>query len=78
MVIEVTWYTVKTPTLEGSPHSPGPMYYEVSPAYDKAMVIAHLKSEIKLLDPDTVLIKETNLDANELRKKGISVYKLPF
>jgi hypothetical protein len=34
--------------------------------------------EVKFLDPNTVLVEETDLDASELRDKKISVHKIQF
>jgi hypothetical protein len=77
MVIKVSWQTVKTPTLAGSPHSVE-MYFEVHSVPDTAKVIHHLRGTVKFLDPNTVLVEETDLDASELRDKKISVHKIQF
>lgn len=77
MVIKVSWQTVKTPTLADSPHSVE-MYYEVDSVPDTAKVIHHLRGTVKFLDPNTVLVEETDLDASELRDKKISVHKIQF
>jgi len=59
MVIKVSWRTVTTPTLAGSPHSVE-MYYEVDSVQDTAKVIHHLRDTVKFLDPAALV--ETIVD----------------
>lgn len=54
------------------------MYYEVDSVPDTAKVIHHLRDTVKFLDPATVLVEGTDLDASELRAKRISVHKIQF
>ena len=63
MVIKVSYQTVKTPTLVGSPHWLE-TYYKVDSMPPKEKVIQHLKNTVKSLDPDTVFVEEINIYKN--------------
>ena len=79
MVIHVCWKTVKTPSLEGSPHSPGATYYEVDSLPSTEKVVRHLKGMgMRFFDSSTVVVEQTDLNADELRKNGEQVYSIDF
>ena len=78
MVIRVCWKTVKTPSLEGSPHSSA-TYYEVDSLPSTEKVVRHLKGMgMRFFDPGTVVVEETDLNADELRKNEEQVYRIDF
>jgi hypothetical protein len=77
MVIRVIWQRLETPTLEGSPH-PVEMYYEVEVMPNRWAVLRHLALLVKDLDLDRITVEETDLDAAELRRQGVSVHRILF
>ena len=77
MVFRVCRKTEKTPRLEGSPFSLV-TYYEADSMPSTERVVQHLKSMDSSLDPSTVVVERTDLNADELRKKGEQVYKISF
>ena len=78
MVIKVLCKTVQTPRLFGSPLALPDRYYEVDSVPQTERVVQDLRGTIKDLDPSSVVVEQTDLDANELRKQGITIFKRSF
>lgn len=75
MVIEALWRIPESiPTVLGQPHS-GVIYYEVDAIPDKDKVVAHLQMFISHLDPFSVRVEKSDLNADDLVSKGISFYR---
>jgi hypothetical protein len=75
MVIRVCWTTIKTPALEGSPITTC-KFYEVDSLPATPIVVQHLKAMgMRFFDASSVVVEQTDLNADEVRRNGEEVAK---
>jgi hypothetical protein len=75
VVIRVCWKTVETPSLEGSPITVC-KYYEVDSLPSTAIVVQRLKAMgMRFFDASSVVVEQTDLNADELQRNGEEVTK---